>query len=345
LKTTVEPKTVPLVWKAVTEAWKSLGTAPPISSELAGAKARVRLRLARRQDQSDEWLDEAGTRQDGSGPIRDLILLAELTHVRSVARTWSETELAMVVDGGKMPDDAPSTFTKVLIKTPEYYNPNEDTPTLAKDTKRILDLAVKAIGDRSTFAMWKGYEVAETWKGPKGLAVRVSTLCRPPNEVSRTVHVLGTRISTRVQQAEGKELTGTETVGDEKRELTDYEATSLRSEANRHPLALLAAWVQGKIEFRLIALRMRNGREVALFERADPKQSRLRISIETKSGLLRTVETIRHRAGTTPVLVRESYDDYRRLRAFRVPMHRITKVGGDKDGVDSVVQSFKVLGR
>jgi hypothetical protein len=345
LETSLEARSVPKLWKAVHEAWASLSTAAPIGDELAGAKARVRLRLARRQDHADEWLDAAGARRQPGGPIRDLHALAQISHVRGIVPAWSKTRLAMVVVGGTIPDGAPKSFAKFEITQPGNRRRIESAPTLAKETKRYLDLAVNAIGDRRTFESWMGYDLKETWNGPDSLVVKMSTLARPPHKMSRTTDILATRISTEVDASRGEKIVGTETVGTEKKELVTGEAADLLSEANRHPLALLAGWVQGGIEFRMIGVRGRKGYEVAVLERIDPNRSRLRMAIDTKSGLIRSVETIRQQAGMGAVLVRESYDDYRRTNAYRVPMHRVATVGGDADGVDWIVQSFEALNR
>ncbi len=346
LQPTVDPESVTRVWSATNEAWNSLGTAPPFGKELAEAKARVQFRLARRQDQSDEWLDAANAvaidEENPPGPIRDLHSLAKLDHLRALARTWSETKLAMVVAGGTVPEGAPTTFTEVVVTAPVYRRSTGDAETWAVETNQLLDHAVKTVAGKGALAAIRGYEVTEIWTGPDDLVVKVASSFRSPN-MSRTTNVMGTRISTRVEETKEKKLIGSETVGKEKRELTGSEVADLRSEGDRHPITLLAAWVQGKTKFRMIGQRSHMGRKVALLERVDWTKPRLRITIDPESGLLRTVETFLPRDDNAPLVVWESHDDYRRMGPYRVPLHRVTRVGDDVDGVDAVIKSFKFL--
>jgi hypothetical protein len=248
----------------------------------------------------------------------------------------------MVVAGGTLPEDAPTTFTEVVVTAPVYRKYTGDAETSAVETKQLLDHAVKAVADKGALAAMKGYEVTEIWTGPDDLVVKVASSFRSPN-MSRTTNVMGTRISTRVEETKEKKFIGSETVGKEKRELTDSEVADLRSEGDRHPIALLAAWVQGKIKFRMLGQRSHLGRKVALLERVDRTKPRLRITIDPESGLLRTVETFLPRDDAAPLVVWESHDDYRRMGRCRVPLHRVTRVGDDVDGVDAVIKSFKFL--
>ena len=331
---TVDAETVPILWQAATSAWQSLSRIPPVREELVGAKSRVRLRLARRQDHADDWLASAADSSNG-GPIQDLHRLEAMTHVRNIATEWSKTQLAMVVFGGKPPASIAAAVQSIELSVPELRRESAEVGTDEKTAAHYLALATQALGTKRMFRGLRGYEIRENWKDSDGLEVQAITSTLLPDELHRVLRVLGTRVETRVVGA-----TGTEGIGKEVRELTAGEADEIRSEVNRHPLAILAAWSQGKLEFRLLGTRKHSGREVALLERVDSSRGRMRVTIEMRSGLIRTVETIQRRPDMGAIRLLDSYGDYRQMEGIRVPTHRVTTVGNGLGGTVAHVTNF-----
>ena len=344
----VEPHEVVKLWTAAQTAWKSLGESPPLGGELGIALLRTRLRLLRRQDLPDAWLEAASLRRlqrKKGGPAGDL---EELSRVSSsslieTAKELSSKPIAMVVIGGGVPPDAPADFQKVEVEIPDYSRPTTaDIEASEEKARPYLQVAMQALGETRHFTLFRGFELRETWRTGKDLEteVEVSTRFQTPDKLSRSSRFLGTEIVTDIQGTSGRER-----LGDQTKKLETGEAAQILSEASRHPVALLSAYAQEKSRYRLIGTRTRRGRRGALLELIDATQSRLRITIDIESGLLRTVETTQRRPEIGLVQILDWYDDYRTQEGLRVPMHRLTTVDNSLEGVDSKVESFKLYDR
>ncbi len=341
---TVPTDKVTDVWRAAKAAWQSLAARPPTGDQLLAGVQRARLRLQRRQDHPDAWFEAVGLglmqRRTG-GPIRDLLRVDKLAAqtIASAARKHGSRSIAMAVAGGTMPEQADPEFRKISGEIPEH-TPSTDTTSTAADGKaeQFLRLAIQALGDRGQFQVFKGYRSKETWRTDDGLIATVDNLYRNRGHLARELRVLSTSIYTTIQ-----DVKGTETVtGKPPRKLSAGESANLLSEAANHPIALLASYARGKTGFRYVGMRSLEGRRVALLQRTDTSKPRLRITIDAHTGLLRTIETTLHRSGVGLVQVRESYDDYRRLRGVRVPMHQVSSVDGQRTR-ESVSKSFEFL--
>lgn len=344
---TIPAEKVPLVWSAAQKAWRSLASRPPRGEELSTSSRRARLRLQRRQDHPDSWFEAMGLglmhRQTG-GPIRDLLRIDSITTqtIATVARRYTARSIAMIVTGGSLPEDVGPEFQKITSATPEYH-PTAGTKTAAATAKaeQFLELAIQALGDRRQFAVFKGYRSFESWKDDTRLSARVETTYRIHGRMSRELRILNTSIYTSVFGTK-QAVKGEEIVGKIRRPLSAGEARNLLNEAASHPIVLIANSVRGTTRFRYVGMRTFEGRRVALLERIDTTQPRLRITIEARTGLLRTVETTLHRSSVGLVQVRETYDDYRRVSGLRVPMHRVSSVDGHQTS-ESSCRKFEFL--
>ena len=97
-------------------------------------------------------------------------------------------------------------------------------------------------------------------------------------------------------------------------------------EVSRHPLLHLAAHARGETRYRLIAIRSANGRPIAVVELQDPKRARLRLHIDTQSGLVRASELHDWRDAATSRFRLDQFSDYRNSGSLRVPFHIVTTV-------------------
>ncbi|MCB9888950.1 MAG: insulinase family protein [Planctomycetes bacterium] len=333
-------------WETAQAAWRSLGDRPPTGQELRAGLDRARLQLLQRQDHAESWFQATSLRLlrlEPGGPSHDLTALDKLTtpDIAATARQWAKAPLALVVVGGSMPADAPPTFRRGSAAIPSYSRaPQSETEGTEDKAKRYLDLAVKALGEPRLFRGIGGYVAVESLRDEDGLTVQMRTTFRFPDKLERTTEVLGSSISTKVDGT-----TGRESAGQELRTLTAGEAVNLLHEASRNPVVLIAGYAQGTLRFRYVGQRSRYGRRVALLELIDDTHPRLRMTIDVQSGLPRSVETSSHRPGVGPVQERDYYDDYRRMRGIRVPMHRVSSIDTEPLGIEATFRSFEILPR
>jgi hypothetical protein len=123
-------------------------------------------------------------------------------------------------------------------------------------------------------------------------------------------------------------------VGEKKLQLTHTETQLILDRVARHPVMLMAAQARGEEQFRLISTRRAGDREMFVLERVDPDRERLRIMVDTESGLIRTVETRERRVDLgARVHVVERYDDYRPIAGIRVPFRCITTIDGGEQEI------------
>ena len=347
LATQADPEAVQRIWRAANTAWSSLREQPPAREELANAVQRTRLHLFQRQDRPDQWLESLLLRfvrkQEGS-PTRELEQLSQITagSVRRAAEELVPSDISMVVVGGRAPINLGREFRLLETIVPWTSRATLDAETSEQRAARFMDRAIEALGGSRELEQFAGYDVDESWLDEQGLAATVTTSFQDPDAVQRSTTVLETRILSDVKGATGTEST---VDGDRRRKLTAREATDLLEEARRHPVAILAAYAQGKVRFELVGLRTRRGKRVALLESTDEIYNGLRITIDIRSGLLRTVESASRRQGSL-ISIQETYEDYRRNTAgIRVPMYRVTQIDDKEAGVAITVRSFSILKR
>ena len=343
LEGSVPTKKVPDVWTAAQLSWRSLTSNPPIGRELAEALQRARLRLLVRQDQPGKWFEATGLRllrQQAGGPNQDLRKVAgDSLDINETARQLRNSEIAMVVHGGQVPAEKNKSFRTVETSVPRWHQPaTQDLKTSTANAKPFLELALRALGEKRIFKRFVGYKSDELWEDKAGIQVKVKTEYRGPKKLEREMETMGKTIEINVEGT-----TGTEKLGKRRQQLGAEMAANHLAEAARHPLALLAEWQQSGTVYRYIGLRRRYEREVALLERVDPTRHRLRLTIDTQSGLVRTVETTLRRADIGLVQVKEYYDDYRRVDGLRTPHHKVTMTDNANDGVESVYRSFRTI--
>src|SRR5690606_34606704 len=110
--------------------------------------------------------------------------------------------------------------------------------------------------------------------------------------------------------------------------IAEAEAHALLDRARRHPLVLLGDWLRGDARYRLVSERVRGGRRLAVVDRVDLEPGRLRLFVDTESGLIRSV-VAREDRPNGPVWLREEWRDYRAAgRALHAPHHLTTFVDG-----------------
>lgn len=144
-------------------------------------------------------------------------------------------------------------------------------------------------------------------------------------DLQRTRSVLGSAIETSL-----RESNWTERVGDTQVQLNAREAAWRRLDAERHPLAILAAWQQDRLHFRLLTTRTEGDREHVVLECVDANTERLRIELDRGSALLRVVETWALSPEGTATHTVDRWTDYRTVDGVRVPFRCSTQVDEGK---------------
>ena len=345
LETEVRPDAVLMLYEALQEAWGSLAKSPPTGHELEAARRRARLRLLQRQDRADPWFEAAALRlirRQNSGPAQELIALNEMKPdaLGRISGEWAAAPIGMLVSGGEVPASAPSTFQKIKVSIPDYRRPTKvDIAVAQKDATKYLDLAVEALGDPRRLRLSPGFEIDEDWRGTEDIDAKSSTRYRFPDQINRRVEILGSAVTTDVNGSAGREH-----LGEEEIQLSVDEASSVTSELQRHPVALLMSYVRKSTKFGLVGMRTRRARRVALIERIDAEKPRLRFTVDVESGLIRDVETTVRRPDVGLVELRDSFSDYRKSDGLRVPWHRLTTVD-HRLAVDGKVTAFRFLER
>lgn len=342
LETTVQPELVIPVWRALEQARVSMIRDKPQGLELKVGIDRVRLLLLARDAEADAWLEAAAVRvpnrHDG-GPAQDFAALVRL-HSGDVALelpAFARLSPIMIVLGGTPPADTGVTITRGTnaLAGSRAQGTQLSTSEREAEARKHLDHAVRAVGGERDLRLLQGFRAKARRRARTGLETTEKTWYRMPDHVRRITKVLQTEIETVVHKDQGIERCG----GSEKR-LTPGEAMNMWLELARHPLTLLAEHTRGKARYHLVGVRRIAGRDIAILERVGADQLRLRLLLDSESGLPRVVESWEQRSGIGLVEVRERYEDYRTVGGLRVPHYRQAALNDSGPVIETLWESF-----
>ncbi len=350
LHASVPADLVAVVQKACKDALRSCVQRPPDVAELTGAAARARLLVGIDMREPELWLDEVtrslvgGARPDvivdekgqkpfqGEAPHPWLTVLQALQRPAEidpapVFKEWAARSPLILVVGGEPGDLAQA---KDFTRMPDAFLPSaqreaiEASPAEQKQSGlEYLQRAIAAIGGKDTLAAVHGFHASGVIRSGRAPAVREQIWFRDDGSLRMVRRVLATTIETVVTPDRA-----VETAGGEKRPLGLEEVRPLLDEARRWPLMLLAEFARGDAEYRLVSIRPVGDRQMAVLERVADTPDRVRIEVDTGSGLIRAVVAGEKR-DTGRVFLREEYRDYRTIDGgVRVPFYRASFVDG-----------------
>lgn len=329
-------------WKALTTTLATLTEQPPRGSELHTALDRLRLRLLARHDDPWGWLDLATQRGLLGAEATDLT--QQLEQIEKMMALDPDPAVkppgpaVMVVVGGRPPAEAGADVTaaRPFADAAGAEAPDESAAQI-EAASEPLAAAVRALGGKVRLSQLRGLAAALTRRSSDGAAVAETIWFAAPDGLRAVRQILATTIETVIGPRQSYER-----VGEKKLQLTHAETELILDRVARHPLMLMAAQARGEVEFRLVSTRRVGDREMAVLERVDPERERLRILVDTGSGLIRTVETRERRVDLgARVHVTERYDDYRPLAGIRVPFRCITTI--DSGGQEITTTWSEVL--
>ncbi len=343
LRSKVRVEEVSGIWQALQKARTSLEKDPPQSEELRHAKDRVRLRLLAQANHPGEWFEAVPAKMllgmEGEPQVNlQRLELIDGAQLKQAAIDYGKLPLAMVVIGGKPPKNHNLPLAMLDSDTPVVRTPTvqqlEGQEKLASD---LLTLAMSAAGGVEELQRGQGYVSQSNISINGDWTVLQQTWFRSPDRLRQSNLILGSTIESTVWKDQGEE-----SCRGEKIKLPAGQAHQLTAAANRHPIMLLAACARGQSKYQWIGTRQHQGRELAVLERIDGMQARLRIAIDQQSGIIRQVETSEHRQDLGLVHIRETFDDYRQQGPFRVPMRMLTSIEDAAASLETKWSEFTV---
>ena len=334
--------------EATQAAFQSLADAPPSDEAIRRAAARARLRLFTQLGTPKGWMAWA-THAVYAGLIPNVqwtgnaakkiqvpgadvweTTLATLSKVERAAvaetfRSFADRRSLVVVVGGN-PD--PAQPTDSFARVPDaFVAPQRERSVTADEAAQLAaatalkERAIQAVGGPQFVALARGLTMRGLTRSGQGPELIHESYYAFDGRLHRMARVLATEIETLITPEQAYEA-----VLGRRVELSKIERASLLAEYERHPLMLLGAWLRGEASYRLLSMREAHGREIAILERRAGSAGRLKIHVDTESGLIRVVESEDLRT-VGLVYLREEYGDYRTSDVgARVPHRRVTYV-------------------
>lgn len=340
LTTEVDASEVPALWRTIELARASLRDVPPNASEFAVAARRAPL-LAQLGATGDAPRLRAMAMLalrggDAAAALARPLEASRLPEqgVQVAAAPYLALPFALIVVGGQPPAElATAQRFELLPAGGEVAAAASDVDHGGTTATASLWLAraIDAIGDAATVAALRGWKHEATIGREDAPSLRESLQWRDSGTIERTRELLGQRIVTRLQGNSWSEQ-----LGDTVRSLHANEATILQREQRRHPLALLAAHRRGELPFRTIAQRDADDRTVVVLEAVTDRFDRLRMHVDTRSHLIRLVESWETLADGTVVHLADAWSDYRLVRGLRVPHRRVSTHDNGQNRVETV---------
>jgi hypothetical protein len=339
---------VPL-WQSMSQVLDTFLTRPPDDAELRGAAARARLHLLAQVGRPTEWvrlMSRLAYRRadpDVVGRVLARLEAPQKLDVKAATSGFAATPLALAVVGGEPPAESSRLVQLVsdAVLPPEKVErllPPSELAARRAEAVKYLERAVEALGGAMVLKELRGYREVVTSDTGVGPTVETETEF-VGDGMRQTSRVLGTTITARIDRDGGTESSGERQVA-----ISVDEARSRLAAAARHPLPLLSRWAKGEVDFRVVALRVVAGRELAVLEEVASGPDALRITIDTGASLIRAMEvqTWHPEAGT--IRVREEFADYRRVGGrLRAPFLRTRSLDdGEPDHTLRTV-SFEVV--
>lgn len=330
LRARMSPADAAAAWRTLQLARASLRDVPPSPSELQLARRRApltarlgvldpgaRMRTETRLQTLGETLADFDVR------LAALEQTGQLVSPAAVAE-FLKLPVAMVVNGGTPPSELADVRRLQLLPAGLVDN----TPATAKEppprvrnasAEPWLARACEVVGGADKLRRLDGWTASSRTDHDRAPAILDDTTVRLGASLRRERQVLGQTVTTDVDADRGSER-----LGKEQKPLPPAEVAQLWREAQRHPLALLAAHARGEVAFEVVAKRAVGDRDhVVLQVGADP-QRRLRVHLDAESHLVRLVEVWDTMADGSVVHVEEAWDDYRAAAGLRAPFQRIT---------------------
>lgn len=348
LRTRAATDSVLPLWEVAGRAQASLHSDPPSKTELAVAAGRARLRLLSDCADPRAWLRRVTDIVHRQGTLEGIT--ACLTRLESPERlrmadalaAFAALPLELAVVGRIPATGLPDT----VQRQPEVVLPPDGLerllpPDEAADRERAaapyVERAVAALGGRTALAGVRGYRTVATSDVGEGPVCEITSELLPNGEVRETRKILATTIETVIKVNSGQERASGRVV-----DLTIDEVRLRQAAAARHPLLLIARASRGELRLRLVSLRTVGDREYAVLEAEDDKSARLRLSIDTGSGLVRAVEMREwHTVGGLQTVVDE-YEDYRTITGGRrTPFFRRRSLGDDRAPLRTTTTTFE----
>lgn len=338
LRTALSRDQVQALWQAAQNARRSLRELAPTLGERTQARAAALLASGRDDAVAGRALHALVDRQLAG--LDDAAMAERATAAERASALDAKTidaylalPFGLVVRGPAMPTGLADARACELLpsdrRAPAAATPNDAMLAAALPWR---DRAVAAIGEPEQIERVVGLAGARRIATEGAPDVDETFMWTAAGDLERSRTVLGSAIETRL-----RERTWTERVADKEVQLDVVEAAWRRLDAERHPLAILAAWQQGRLHFRLLTTRTAGDREHVVLEAVDAGMERLRIEIDAGSNLLRVVESwARSPEGTASHTV-DQWSDYRTIDGIRVPFRCATKVD---DGQSLRISTF-----
>lgn len=328
LEGTLLPHQIEAMWKLMQEVRASYVDVPPSESELRLAADRASLIAMGNQANPRFWLETSMwqvLRQRKPEPPADFLGRLEnpeALDLRAAAAELQDWPVAMVVVGGRPPNPAGDLPIVELPPIEPSAAPTRTIDVAAEvaAAEPLLRRAIDAVGGPERLRALTGYSAVSSSTpdaGPR-LTERIWVAA---DRLRRERQVLATTVETVIGPSESYEISG-----GQRRELSDLERRRILRGAHSHPIPLLAGSARGELAFRYVSRRQVADRDMVVLEAVDPAFGRLRIHLESHSGLVRLIESWQGASSTGPSYARETYSDYRLIDGLRVPFHRITEV-------------------
>lgn len=342
LRANVTAAEVPLLAQVVEAARRSLRDVPPNASELELARRRAALTAglgmsdAVTRRRTEVRLAVVGGSIDAFE--RRLAVLAEPGgfDAERAAAGYLDLPAMMLVIGGEVPAGLAEAKLFELL-------PAGLAPALADDPARQhvsaapwIERASDAIGGAHLLRRLTGCRYEARLTSPHAPPAEDTVAWRNDGTVNRVREVLGERIETRLEGTNWTEVMGTDL-----QNLSAREATLLRREFERHPLALLAAAVTGRLEFATVAQRNVGDRDYMVLQAIGDRWDRLRVHVDTVSHLVRLVEVWETAPDGTVVHLEDAWSDYRTSEGLRVPFRRVTTIDDGQNSVETVFADWR----
>lgn len=350
LRTRAGADTVLSLWDLAGRAQASLHSDPPGKTELWVAAGRARLRLLIECADPRAWLRRVTEIVHHQGTLDGIT--ACLTRLESPERlrmsdalaAFAALPLELAVVGRLPATGLPDTVQRQpeVALPPDAFErllPPDEAAERERAAAPYVERAVAALGGKTALAGVRGYRTVATSDVGEGPVCEMTIELQPNGDLRETRRILATTIESVIKKDSGQERAAGQVV-----DLTIDEVRLRQTAAARHPLLLIARASRGELRLRLVALRTVGDREHAVLEAADDKSARLRLSIDTGSGLLRTVEMREwHTVGGLQTVVDE-YEDYRTITGGRrAPFFRRRSLGDDRAPLRTTTTTFLAL--
>jgi hypothetical protein len=347
LRTEANPQEALALWQLFNLARASLRDAPPTQSELDLARRRAPLtgRLAALDPGARlRHQVQAQLRQHGFAQLDAAFAQVDVRgfDAKVAATEFLKLPTAMVVVGGRIPDGNPEVQTFQLLPAERPTVPVQ-APTAAEspadtggNANPWLERAVRAVGGQANLARLDGWTHEARLSHAEAPAAEERVTFRSRGDLQRTRTLLTIQIETTIAGDDA-----TERIAPVTRTLAPDAVVQLRREQQRHPLALLAAFSRGELQFRAVGQRTVGDREYMVVEATGAMFDRLWLWIDIQSALPRIVESWEPFSDGSTLHQQDAWSDYRTIEGLRVPFHRLTTQNEGQNRLEVTYQQWR----